>query len=157
MSTVKLNTYPALYYGLLGPLIGLAIINFGIIVAYLFEEISGQTNHSTPFSSILEDTGSLIVINVAGLIVAYLVGFIPALITGFFAAKSTTPNGEALYAIAIGASTATLWSIPFDNTANPQPALFLCAIGAFSGGACAFLRRRSQKLSPTSCDQPPQK
>ncbi len=135
--TPKLGAHPTLYYGLLGPLIGLGLVNLGMISVYVFELITSAT--LTP-SNLIDGMKQLIVINLFGFIVAYLVGFIPAMITGFFAGKADTIKEEIFYAMSIGCLLYLSLAVLLNDNSNPTPLIILSGIGTISGGSCALLR-----------------
>lgn len=142
MTYLKIRPYLArgIYFMLIGPLVGLALILLTLAIVYL------PKMSLSDFSEVSVLLGFCLVLPFYGLIVAYPVGFVPAALTGVISRLGGNKFQEMAYAITTGGGSC----LTFGLAASDAPAFIFASglLGCLSASICVMIgRRRDAKLA----------
>ena len=132
-----------LKYALIGPVLGLAIIDVALVVSFAVEFFSNSFFRGLAFDDLLEGLGAFIFINIFGLIYAYLIGIVPAVLAGLAALYCDKKQQECAASAMAGASPFLLIFVIQLNEQMPYIWLLLALLPASSAVLCAMLFRRN--------------
>lgn len=127
---------PGLYFIVIGPLVGFALVLICLIIAAIPEMFTDGFG----INNILLFFQISLAILIYGFFVAYLVGMLPALVTGVISGKGETNTQQIKYAVISGAISCLLLTLPFKIEWMFNLGAFV--LGAFSGLGCILLRHR---------------
>ncbi len=141
-----------LTFALLGPLLGLAIIDIGIIAGYVISAVSELMRSELSIGDIEKTVTAFFMINLIGIVVAYFIGFIPAALTGLLTMNINGQKNEkkvaAFTGAAVSVAMAGLEYLFFESLTM----LAMAPISAVSAACCAAIKNRHHRQT-LGCQQ----
>ncbi len=125
-----------LHYAIFGPIMGLLLIDLGIIGTFIYEHINENSLQTSLLHSMVNSLMFFGLINLYGVFIAYVVGLLPAILTGLAVNIMRDRFQEAFIAMIAGAIPFLLIALFADHNAA-LALLWLAAVGALSGLVCS--------------------